>query len=245
MVDLVGSQQAPVLWDTGSNSHLVLDEYCKENKLKCIEKFDTAASASGSFVSNYTCELPLQASNGDVFYVTAMVVPRITGIVSGMSPAAAREEFGIEEKDLDSIYERRLDIIIGISNPVIFPWELKRTKNSYLWRSLFGRGFIASGSSSPVNEKQKYTFATIKSVIKAAEQFFAVENLGISAPTSLNSILVPGPSRLANQLEILLDFRAKRIGMCLEFSKFYQSVNVSPEDAHLRRVVWSTIPGGA
>ncbi|MCP5014734.1 MAG: hypothetical protein GY938_05545, partial [Ketobacter sp.] len=62
---------------------------------------------------------------------------------------------------------------------------------------------------------------------------------------SLNSILVPGPSRLANQLEILLDFRAKRIAMCLDFSKFYQSVNVSPEDAHLLRVVWSAVPGGA
>ena len=77
MVDLVGSQQATVLWDTGSNSHLVLDEYCKENKLKCIEKFDTAASASGSFVSNYTCELPLQASNGDVFPVIKSTIKAI------------------------------------------------------------------------------------------------------------------------------------------------------------------------
>ncbi|MCP3661934.1 MAG: hypothetical protein GY696_05455, partial [Gammaproteobacteria bacterium] len=124
-----------------------------------------------------------------MFYVTAMVVPRITGNVSGMSPAAAKAEFGIEEKDLDSIYERRLDIIIGISNPVIFPWELKRTKNAYLWRSLFGCGFVASGSSSPVNEKQKCIFATIKSVIKAAELFFAAENLGISAPKRCNRCL--------------------------------------------------------
>ena len=96
-----------------------------------------------------------------------MVVPTITGNVSGMSPAAAKKEFGIEEEDLDSIYERRLDIIIGMSNPVIFPKEFACAKNTYLWKSLFGRGFVASGSSSPVDEKQKYTFATIRSVIKA------------------------------------------------------------------------------
>ena len=142
-----------MLWDTGSNSHLVLDEYCKENKLKCIEKFDSATSASGSFISNYTCELPLKTSDGDVFYVTAMVEPTITGNVSGMSPAAAKKEIGIEEEDLDSIYDRRLDIIIGMPNPIIFPKELARTKNAYLWKSLFGKGFVASGSSSPVNEQ--------------------------------------------------------------------------------------------
>ncbi|MCP3663421.1 MAG: hypothetical protein GY696_13165 [Gammaproteobacteria bacterium] len=33
--------------------------------------------------------------------------------------------------------------------------------------------------------------------------------------------------------------------MCLDFSKFYQSVNVSQGDAHLLRVVWSAVPGGA
>ncbi|MCP3666905.1 MAG: hypothetical protein GY696_31165 [Gammaproteobacteria bacterium] len=73
-----------------------------------------------------------------------------------------------------------------MSNPVIFPKELARTENAYLWKSLFGKGLVARESSLPVNKKPKYTFATIRSVIKASEQFFAAENMGISPPKRCN-----------------------------------------------------------
>ncbi len=167
-----------VLWDTGSNSHLVLEEYVKENELTCIKKHDSALSAGGSFVSKSTCEVPLKASNGDIYFITAMVVPKITGEVTSMRPATMNKEFGISEDLLDSI--------IGMLNPVIFPKELRRTDHPYLYRSKFGRGYVASSSSSPVNKKQKYIFATIRSVIKASNQFLAAENMGISPPKICN-----------------------------------------------------------
>ena len=374
---------AVVLWDTGSNSHIVLEDYVKENNLSTVEKHESALSAGGSFKSDSTCEVPLKAANGDIYWITCMVIKKITGDVSSMTPAAVYKEFGVDESLLDNIYEKRLDIIVGMSNPIIFPKELSRTDHAYLYKSKFGKGYIACGSSSPVKPEHRYTFATVRSVTKLAEQFLAAENLGIDPPrrcgrcqkcqecafynqqvsyqesleaaaitenlsynaedkkwtitypkvmipkdvlsnnynvavaahhkllkrldtkgavdafhdeimdgvarqvwrkatdadlkyggvvnyitlteafketagcstpvrvcldasrrykgASLNDVVVTGPSKLANQLDILLDFRAKEVGMCLDFRKFYQSVSVSEEDSHLMRIVWSPV----
>ena len=55
---------------------------------------------------------------------------------------------------------------------------------------------------------------------------------------SLNDLLYKGPSALNDLYGVALGFRKHRIGFIKDLSKFYQSVNASARDQHLRRVLW-------
>ena len=58
------------------------------------------------------------------------------------------------------------------------------------------------------------------------------------AGNSLNDLLYKGPSALNDLYGVLLDFRRHQVGLVKDLSKFYQSVDASERDQHVRRVLW-------
>ena len=55
---------------------------------------------------------------------------------------------------------------------------------------------------------------------------------------SLNDLLMKGPSSLNDIYGVLLNFRSYPIGFVKDVSKFYQSIQATERDQHLRRVIW-------
>ena len=55
---------------------------------------------------------------------------------------------------------------------------------------------------------------------------------------SLNDLLMKGPSSLNCIYSVLLNFRSYQIGMLKDVSKFYNSIQASERDQHLRRILW-------
>ena len=56
--------------------------------------------------------------------------------------------------------------------------------------------------------------------------------------TSLNDLMMKGPSALNNIFYVLLNFRSYRFAFVKDLSKFYNSVLASERDRHVRRVIW-------
>ena len=63
--------------------------------------------------------------------------------------------------------------------------------------------------------------------------------------TCLNDVMCKGPSALADQYALLIRFRCHKVGLILDISKFYNSIDSVERDQHIRRVLWSPVVGEA
>jgi hypothetical protein len=100
--------------------------------------------------------VPLVDCNGQVHVARALVVDSICRNISSFPPHRAMEEFKIQPNELDHIVNKEVDLLVGLSSPKIFPVEIDRTENAYMYRSRFGKGIIVAGtkviSTVPVEE---------------------------------------------------------------------------------------------
>ncbi len=90
--------------------HLVRADYVSRNKLKTIERFNSASCAGGKLSSNHCCEIPLKAKNGDIFIITAQVVKILTNRVSALDPAVAAKELGVDKVIFDNTLDNISDL---------------------------------------------------------------------------------------------------------------------------------------
>ena len=145
----------------------------------CVEN---DALVTNGLNSSYSCEVFPTFVDGQIFTNTALIVSKISGKVSGMRP------FGTVEGFFRSVENECLDLLVGMSNPVIFPVEVDRTHHAYMYKSLFGSEYFVSGTSFPTGNLENYTFPTMRTVLRAANNFLAVEAVGTNPAQTLQQM---------------------------------------------------------
>ena len=55
-----------------------------------------------------------------------------------------------------------------------------------MYKSLFGSEYFASGTSSPTGNQENYAFLTMRTMLSAADNFLAAENVRINPPKCCN-----------------------------------------------------------
>jgi hypothetical protein len=152
--DYLGVQRIPIqscaavaLWDTGSNTNLVTSQFVATANLKINHHNIQIDTPGCKLESTKMCAVPLTDSNGNMAVVTAAVVDTICQAVHGYPAGLANKVFG-SDKTFDNVGVEDINILLGMNNTTIFPREVSRTGNSYLYRSMFGTGYFACGGAA-------------------------------------------------------------------------------------------------
>jgi hypothetical protein len=178
----VKKHEAVTLWDNGSNTNLVTSKFVSKAKLKLDHRSLQIDIPGSKMMSNRMCSIPLTDSNGNVDVVTAAVVDTISQDVHGYPAADASKVFG-DDKVFDDISGEDLDLLLGMNNTAIFPKEVYRKNNSYLYRSLFGTGFFACGIDRDLEMDSRAMLVKGSCfLLKSVNDFWEGENLGIAPP---------------------------------------------------------------
>ena len=177
--------QGVILWDGGANCNLVTKDYVKEANLQ-IEHCNIQFDFGGANVdANICCRVPLVDNNGDTHIIIAAIVDQIAATnATGFPANKAATEFGeVVNTVFDSIVDRPIDILIGVTDVVVNPREISRNGSAYLYESLFGSGYFVKGTSSleSVNKRAMLASADVCKV-KAVFEFLEGEKLGVVAP---------------------------------------------------------------
>ena len=160
---VVKMTESVVLYDIGSNIHVVTEQFAVKAGLEVYKTRLDIGIPGSSLTSEMCCELPLVDNEGDVHIVTAAIVPVISKAASGMPAVLAALEFG-EQFNFGEIIQQDVDIIIGSSDPAIYPREVRRSGTAYLHESRFGgqhyvTGFSAISTSKEGPGRQRVTCA--------------------------------------------------------------------------------------
>ena len=157
LVDVKGyGKPAVTLFDSGSNSTIMTKDFMVKAGLRSRRSGQTVHIPGSTLNSNFVCPVQLVDCNGQVHVDRALVVDSICRNISSFPPHRAMEEFKIQPNELDHIVNKEVDLLVGLSSPKIFPVEIDRTENAYMYRSRFGKGIIVAGtkviSTVPVEE---------------------------------------------------------------------------------------------
>jgi len=174
-----------ILWDGGANCNLVTKAFVEEAGLQ-VEHSNVVFDFGGSSVgTDVCCNIPLVDNNGDTHIIIAAIVKQISATnATGFPADQAATEFGkFVNTKFDSIVNRRIDILVGVTDIEVNPMEVLRKGRAYLYRSLFGGGFFAKGSSSLMDVDKCAMLATTDVCkVKAVYEFLGGEKLGVVAP---------------------------------------------------------------
>ena len=211
LVDVKGyGKPAVTLFDSGSNSTIMTKDFMVKAGLRSRRSGQTVHIPGSTLNSNFVCPVPLVDCNGQVHVARALVVDSICRNISSFPPHRAMEEFKIQPNELDHIVNKEVDLLVGLSSPKIFPVEIDRTENAYMYRSRFGKGIIVAGtkviSTVPVEESVPVDTVDVQPPNSVDDKPGNVRGFGHGAVVvqPLNSVVgggggvVPDPEHLAD-----------------------------------------------
>ena len=179
---VVKEVEGVVLYDGGSNVQLITEEFVEKAGLQVQLATLEIGIPGSSMTSERCCQIPLVDTEGNIHVITAAVVPIISQRASGIPAEMAAAEFGGDYK-FDDIIARDVDMLIGISDQMVYPVEVKRSGSAYLYRSIFGNRFFATGSSSTMAITSKAMLVKSEEYkLKPIRAFLEAEEMGTEVP---------------------------------------------------------------
>ena len=175
-----------VFWDHGSTTSLVTFTYaekCGLTGVDCSLEL-TGVGEKTTHIDSKLYMVPLESRNGEIKFVKAFGMDRITGDMGVLDVGEAASVFGLTMTDINRP-AGAVDLLIGLDSADILPTQYKTAGKLALYESNFGTGFLLAGQHRSIKRRGPNLAHTVYRVegkqIKLPD-FFSAEEFGVDLP---------------------------------------------------------------